>query len=130
MTMVSPADQIAQLEHCVREQMKEIDRLRALIRQKDAELDSVIAWIASDKDALSCLQSVYADPRSTTATKVRAAASAVSFERPRLAAVSGMVVVTGPGVLGARLDQDAGMKTLAPPTTIEAEIVEEDYPAA
>jgi hypothetical protein len=85
--MLNPAEQIAQLEHCVRTQMTEIDRLRALIDRKDAELDAVVAWIASDEDALSVLRSVYADPRSSTANKVKAASSAVAYERSKPAAV-------------------------------------------
>jgi hypothetical protein len=84
--MLNPADQIARLEHCVRTQMAEIDRLRALIDRKDADLDTLVAWIAGDADALGCLQAVYADPRSTSANKVKAAASAIAYERSKPAA--------------------------------------------
>jgi hypothetical protein len=89
--MMSPADYIAQLESVVREQMAEIDQLRAAIGQKDAELDGLISWIAGDADALGALQSVYADPRSSTANKVKAAASAIAFERSKPASVSVVV---------------------------------------
>jgi hypothetical protein len=89
--MMSPADYIAQLESVVREQMAEIDQLRAAIGQKDAELDGLIAWIATDADALGALQSVYADPRSSPAIKTKAAIGAIAFERSKPASVSVVV---------------------------------------
>jgi hypothetical protein len=86
--MMSPADHIAQLEYALREQVGEIDRLRAIIDQKDAELDAVVAWIAGDEDALGTLRSVYVDPRTSVPNKVKAAASALPFERSRPASVT------------------------------------------
>src|SRR6516225_1302079 len=85
--MMSPADYIAQLECVVREQMAEIDQLRAAIGQKDRELDGLISWIAGDADALGALQSVYADPRSSPAIKTKAAIGAIAFERSKPASV-------------------------------------------
>jgi hypothetical protein len=41
--MLTPAHQIAQLEYVVREQMKEIDRLRA-------EVSNLVGWIMGDRD--------------------------------------------------------------------------------
>jgi hypothetical protein len=89
--MMSPADYIAQLECVVREQMAEIDQLRAAIGQKDQELDGLVGWIAGDAGALEALQSVYADPRSSVANKVRAATSALPFERSKPASVTVVV---------------------------------------
>jgi hypothetical protein len=89
--MMSPADYIAQLESVVREQMAEIDQLRAAIGQKDQELDVLVGWIAGDADALGALQAVYADPRSSPANKIKAAASAIAFERSKPASVSVVV---------------------------------------
>lgn len=86
--MLSPADHIDQLEHVVRELMAEVDQLRAAIGRKDQELDEVIAWIAGDADALAALQSVYVDPRASVPNKVKAAASALPFERARPASVT------------------------------------------
>jgi hypothetical protein len=86
--MTSLVDQIAQLEHALREQMGEIDRLRAIIDQKDVELDAVIAWIAGDEDALAVLRSVYVDPRTSVPNKVKAASSALPFERSKPASVT------------------------------------------
>ena len=89
--MMSPADYIAQLESVVREQMAEIDQLRAAIGQKDQELDVLVSWIAGDADALGALQSVYADPRSSPANKIKAAVGAIAFERSKPASVSVVV---------------------------------------
>jgi hypothetical protein len=89
--MMSPADYIAQLEGVVREQMATLDELRAAIGRKDAELDGLISWIAGDAGALEVLQSVYADPRSSAANKVKAASAAIGFERSRPASVSVIV---------------------------------------
>jgi hypothetical protein len=89
--MMSPADYIAQLESVVREQMAEIDQLRATVGQKDQELDGLIAWIAGDADALAALQALYVDPRSSPAIKAKAAIGALPFERSKPASVSVVV---------------------------------------
>jgi hypothetical protein len=86
--MMSPADYIAQLESVVREQMSEIDQLRTAIGQKDAELDGLVAWIAGDQGALETLQSIYADPRSSKAHKVKAATSAIGYEIAKPASIT------------------------------------------
>ena len=82
--MLSPADQIAQLEYVIREQMAEIDQLRA-------EVAALVDWIAGEKDALSALQAAYVDPRSTPTNKIRAAASAIAYERSKPASVTVVV---------------------------------------
>jgi hypothetical protein len=115
--MLSPVEQVAELEHVVRVQMDEIDRLRALLDKKDADMDVLVQWIAEGGDALSTLQAVYVDPRQSSANKIRAAVGSLPYERARVATLSGVMVV-GPGILGARLDQ-TGMRVLAP-STIEA----------
>jgi hypothetical protein len=78
--MMSPADQITELEAIVREQMAVIDELRAAVSRKDAELDGLVAWIAGDADAHSALQALYADPRSSPAIKAKAAIGAIGYE--------------------------------------------------
>jgi hypothetical protein len=82
--MTSSADQIAQLEYVIREQMREIDQLRA-------EVDGLVDWIAGGQDALSALQAAYVDPRSTPTNKIRAASSAIAYERSKPASVSVIV---------------------------------------
>jgi hypothetical protein len=79
--MTAPlTDKIAQLEYVIREQMAEIDQLRA-------EVAGLVDWIAGEKDALSALQAAYVDPRSTPTNKIRAAASAIAYERSKPASV-------------------------------------------
>jgi hypothetical protein len=78
--MTSSADLIAQLEYVVREQMAEIDQLRA-------EVTGLVDWIAGGNDALSALQAAYVDPRSTPTNKIRAASSAIAYERSKPASV-------------------------------------------
>jgi len=83
--MTAPlTDKIAQLEHVIREQMAEIDQLRA-------EIGALVDWIAGEKDALSALQAAYVDPRSTPTNKIRAAASAIAYERSKPASVTVVV---------------------------------------
>src|SRR6516164_1514764 len=83
--MTAPlTDKIAQLEHVIREQMVEIDQLRA-------EIGALVDWIAGEKDALSALQAAYVDPRSTPTNKIRAASSAIAYERSKPASVSVIV---------------------------------------
>jgi hypothetical protein len=80
-------DQTAELEDVIRQQMGEIDRQRALVREKDAEIDALVAWIAGESDALSTLQSVYANPRVNIPNKVKAAIGAIGYERSKPASV-------------------------------------------
>jgi hypothetical protein len=83
--MTAPlTDKIAQLEYVIREQMAEIDQLRA-------EIGALVDWIAGEKDALSALQAAYVDPRSTPTNKIRAAASAIAYERSKPASVTVVV---------------------------------------
>src|SRR6516164_712306 len=81
----------AKYREVARLQYEEIERLRAAIREKDTELDVLVAWIAGDADALGALQAVYADPRSSPANKIKAATSAIAFERSKPASVSVVV---------------------------------------
>ena len=81
----------AKYREVARLQYEEIERLRAQIREKDAELDVLVAWIAGDADAHAALCSVYADPRSSPANKIKTAASAIAFERSKPASVSVVV---------------------------------------
>jgi len=79
---------LLQLEHALRTQMGEIDRLRGIIDQKDAEIAAMVDWIAGDQDALSALRAAYIDPRTTQTNKIRAASSALPFERSKPASVT------------------------------------------
>jgi hypothetical protein len=96
---------IQRCKDVIRRQMAKIDELHA-------EIDRLVNWIMADTDALTCLQAVYNDPAATENNRIKAAAAALPFERAKL---SVSVQVTGPGVLGARLDQaKPPMKTINP----------------
>jgi hypothetical protein len=82
------SDDYEQYREIARLQYAEIERLRALINQRDTELDALVGWIAGDQDALSALQAVYADPRTSVPNKVKAAIGAIAFERSKPASVS------------------------------------------
>jgi hypothetical protein len=85
--------QIAELASLVRDQMREIDRLRGMALQAERaraenarlkdEIDALVGWIGGDGDALSALQAIYANPRTPEAHKIKAAGLALSYERPK-----------------------------------------------
>jgi hypothetical protein len=81
--MLSPSDHILQLEGLVRLQMSEIDRLRALVAQRDGEIDGLIRWVEGGEDALSILQALYVDPRQHPSNRIRACQAAINFERAK-----------------------------------------------
>ncbi len=78
--------QLQRYEYVIREQMKEIDRLRT-------ELSNLVAWITGERDALTALQVIYNDARASEANRVKAAAAAIGYERPKLTATTNLVVV-------------------------------------
>jgi hypothetical protein len=81
-------DYESEYREIARLQSEEIEKLRAALKQRDAELDAVISWLAGDAGALETLQSIYIDPRASIQWKVRAASSALPFERSRPANVT------------------------------------------
>jgi hypothetical protein len=70
-------------------QMAEIDRLRAEIDRRGVEIGNLVNWIQgdADRDALSTLQGVYLDPRTTEGNRLKAASAALPFERGKPAQV-------------------------------------------
>ena len=103
---------IERLEYACRAQMTRIDEQRAKIEELLCREQRLIDWIMGDTDALTCLQAIYNDPTTTENNRIKAASAALPFERAKL---SVSVQVTGPGVLGARLDQaKPPMKTINP----------------
>ena len=95
-----------------------IRRQMAVIKEQRAEIDRLVSWIQGDRDALTCLQTVYNDPAASDSNRVKAAAAAVAYERPK---VTVSVRVAGPALLGERLDNARAMKVINPqPPVIEA----------
>jgi hypothetical protein len=81
-------DYESEYQEVARLQYEEIEKLRAMVKQRDAEIAAMVDWIASDQDALSALRAAYIDPRSRAGDKIRAAASALPFERSKPASVT------------------------------------------
>jgi hypothetical protein len=111
---MQPQELLDRCEYTIKYQMQEIDRLRAELERRDAELSQLLEWINGDTDALVCLQRTYMDPHTPTSDRIKAAASAIAYERAKLA----VSVRVGPALLGQRLDQ-TGMKTINSPKVIE-----------
>ena len=93
---MTPDQRIARLEYVVREQMAEINR------QRD-EIDRLLGWINGDTDALTTLQGVYLDPKESQGNRIKAAASALPFERPRMTPTNLVVLDFRERVRQARL---------------------------
>jgi hypothetical protein len=81
MTAESAEQKLNRFECVIRLQMTEIDKLRA-------ENKALVDWIQGDSDALTCLQTIYNSSTASETNKVKAAASALPFERPKVAAAA------------------------------------------
>jgi hypothetical protein len=60
--------------------MAEIDRQRAVIARQQMEIDHLVAWAASDRDALMTLQAIYRNPNTPEGNRLKAASAALGFE--------------------------------------------------
>lgn len=106
--MLTPVQQLQRYEYVMREQMTEIDRLRA-------EIDRLLGWINGDVDALTTLQGVYLDPDESAGNKIKAAAAAIGYERPKMMGATNLVVVD----FRERVRQARLKAPLVEPKTIE-----------
>jgi peptide deformylase len=77
---------IDRLEYALRAQMDKINELRA-------ENKRLIDWVMGDTDALTTLQSVYSNPTAPEGNRIKAAAAAIGYERPKVAVTANLVVV-------------------------------------
>ena len=107
-----PQKLIAEMDGALHTMLDENEALRAERDQLRSEVKQLIDWVMGDRDALHCLQSIYNDVGAAEGSRIKAAAAAIAFERPKL---SVSVQVSGPAVLGERLDQSRTMKTVNPP---------------
>ena len=74
----------------------------------------LLDWITGESDALTCLQAIYQNSASSEHTRIKAASSAIAFERPKLSVA---VSVRGSDILGQCLDDAKPMKVINPPET-------------
>ena len=80
---------IDQQNTAIEKLLAERDELRALLEANGVKLD-----------ALTCLQRVYNNPQAGETNRIKAAAAAIGFERPKVS----LSVRIGPAILGERLD--------------------------
>jgi hypothetical protein len=93
---LDPQVEIARLQYALHEQNMEIDRLRD-------EVDRLLGWINGDVDALTTLQGVYLDPKESAGNRIKAAASAIGYERPKMTPTNLVVLDFRERVRQARL---------------------------
>ena len=86
MTAESAEQKLNRFECVIRLQMTEIDKLRA-------ENKALVDWIQGDSDALTCLQTIYNSSTTSETNKVKAAAAAIGYERPKMMGATNLVVV-------------------------------------
>ena len=117
--MNAPADPqklIAEMDGALHTMLDENEALRAQVAELQAEVKQLVDWVTGDRDALVCLQSIYNDPSAPENNRIKAASAAIGYERPKL---TFGVQISGPAVLGERLDQNRTMKTVNQPLLIE-----------
>jgi hypothetical protein len=117
--MNAPADPqklIAEMDDALHTMLDENEALRAERDQLRAEIKQLVDWVMGDRDALVCLQSIYNDPSAPENSRIKAASAAIGYERPKL---TFGVQISGPAVLGERLDQGRTIKTVNQPPLIE-----------
>jgi predicted HNH restriction endonuclease len=86
MTAESAEQKLNRFECVIRLQMAEIDKLRA-------ENQALVDWIQGDSDALTVLQTIYNSSTTSETNRVKAAAAAIGYERPKMMGATNLVVV-------------------------------------
>jgi hypothetical protein len=109
-----PQKLIAEMDGALHTMLDENEALRAQVAELRAEVKQLVDWVMGDRDALHCLQSIYNNVDAAEGSRIKAAA--IGYERPKL---TFGVQISGPAVLGERLDQSRPMKTVSPPLLIE-----------
>jgi hypothetical protein len=101
-------DIIDQQNKAIEKLLAERDELRALLEANGQKLD-----------ALTCLQRVYNDPQTDETTRIRAAAAAIGFERPKMPTATLVTIDFRERVRQARLKSLAELKTIEHQPAVE-----------
>jgi hypothetical protein len=108
---------ISEYEKALHQALDEREAFRAELAEAKRELSTLVDWVMGDADALTTLQRVYLNPDEPAANRIKAAAAAIGYEKPKLAATATVVVDFAERVRQARLKSLA--KLLAEPKVIE-----------
>jgi hypothetical protein len=79
-------------EKALHRMLDENEAQRAEIARLNGQLSTLVDWIMGDADALTTLQAVYLNSDEPAGNRIKAAAAAIGYERPKLSA-TGLVVV-------------------------------------
>ena len=90
--MNKTAPTLADYEKALHQMLDENEALRAEITKLNGQLSTLVDWIMGDADALTTLQAVYLNSDEPAGNRIKAAAAAIAYERPKLAA-TGLVVM-------------------------------------
>jgi len=72
---------IRHLLDLIKEQNKAIEKLIAERDGMRQEIAALVGWIQEDRDALMALQQIYNSPTADEASRIKAAAAAIGYER-------------------------------------------------
>jgi hypothetical protein len=84
--MSKTAPTLDDYEKALHQVLDENEALRAEVAKLKGHLSTLVDWIMGDADALVTLQTVYLNPDEPAANRIKAAAAAIGYERPKLAA--------------------------------------------
>ena len=118
--MNKTAPTLADYEKALHQMLDENEALRAEITKLNGQLSTLVDWIMGDADALTTLQAVYLNSDEPAGNRIKAAAAAIAYERPKLAATGLVVMDFRERVRQARL--------MAPLKTIEHRPDDEHIP--
>ena len=91
--MFRHAPTLAKYEKALHQMLDENETLRAEVTKLKGQISTLVDWINGDADALTTLQSLYLSADEPAGNRIKAAAAAIGFERPRLTASASLVVV-------------------------------------
>jgi hypothetical protein len=101
------APTLANYEKALHKMLDENEAQRVEIVKLKEELSTLISWINGDANALTTLQSVYLNPDEPAGNRIKAAAAAIGYETPKLAATANLVIDFRERVQRARLKATA-----------------------
>jgi len=120
MSKLTLEERCDRLNAALNEVLDQKESLQAELAEVKGQLTILVAWINGDADALTTLQGVYLNRAEPAANRIKAAAAAIGYERPKLAASIGVVVDFRERVRQARLKADAKLLEHIPDTSESA----------